>query len=247
MGHRGQAECHSYGREQELLHLDRQDMASGGSQHCPTFTAPRRNCADRRQNVKPMRAKLAKERWKPVAGFPYEVSNQGQVRSLPRKIAAAGRGERSMKGRLLKGRPNARGHLRVQLCADGVVQDFLVSRLVATYFVPNPRGLPMVRHKDFDRANNAASNLEWCGHADNIERAVEAGRFTALVSPSRAKILDAKTAQAIYEMRESGLPFPDIVTLFDLGTEAVMNVCHDQSWRHDSRPSLARVRASRRP
>ena len=102
----------------------------------------------------------------------------------------------------------------------------------------------MVRHKDFDRANNAASNLEWCSHAENIERAIEAGRFTALVSPRRAKILDAEAAQAIYEMRESGVPFSDITALFDLGIEAVMNVCHDQSWRHDSRPSLARVRAS---
>src|SRR5690242_5742447 len=125
-----------------------------------------------------MRAKQLTERWKPVVGFPYEVSNHGQVRSMPRK-RPAGRGPRSVKGRLLKGRPNGRGHLRVQFCVDGVVQEFLVSRLVATYFIPNPHSLPMVRHKDFDRANNAASNLQWCDHGENIERAVEAGRFTA--------------------------------------------------------------------
>ena len=201
----------------------------------------------RRQNAMSMRAKVPKERWKPVVGFPYEVSNQGHVRSLPRKLPAGGRGPKSVRGRVLKGRSNAKGHLRVQLCGDGVVQDFLISRLVATYFVPNPHGLPMVRHKDFDRANNAASNLEWCSHGENIERAVKAGRFTALISPSRAKILNPETARAIYEMRESGLTFADIAALFDLGSEAVMNVCHGQSWRHQSRPSLARVRAGGPP
>ena len=77
---------------------------------------------------------MPKERWKPVVGFPYEVSNQGHVRSLPRKLPAGGRGPKSVRGRVLKGRSNAKGHLRVQLCGDGVVQDFLIRRLVATYF-----------------------------------------------------------------------------------------------------------------
>lgn len=43
-----------------------------------------------------------------------------------------------------------------------------VHRLVALAFVPNPHNLPEVNHKDYNRMNPDASNLEWITHADNV-------------------------------------------------------------------------------
>lgn len=40
--------------------------------------------------------------------------------------------------------------------------------LVALAFVPNPDNLPEVNHKDYDRTNPCADNLEWVTHHQNV-------------------------------------------------------------------------------
>ena len=48
----------------------------------------------------------------------------------------------------------------------------LVHRLVATSFLPNPAGKPIVNHIDQDRENNDIKNLEWATHKENSNRTI---------------------------------------------------------------------------
>jgi hypothetical protein len=84
------------------------------------------------------------EEWRAIIGHDgYEVSNLGNVR-----------GSRGV----LKGFLNQYGYARVELPNRN---QYLVSRLVATAFIPNPEGKPEVDHIDRNSANNVVSNLRW--------------------------------------------------------------------------------------
>lgn len=46
---------------------------------------------------------------------------------------------------------------------------FLIHRLIAIAFIPNPDNKPYINHIDWDRKNNILSNLEWCTQSENIK------------------------------------------------------------------------------
>lgn len=60
------------------------------------------------------------------------------------------------------------GYKYVSLNYKGVRTSFYIHRLVADYFIANPNNLPEVNHKDENKLNNRADNLEWCTHLYNI-------------------------------------------------------------------------------
>ena len=113
------------------------------------------------------------EQWKPVPDYEgiYEVSDQGNVRSLDRIDAA---GNRRL-GRARKPVTKPSGYLKVDLSRDAVERGYFVHRLVLTAFVgPAPDGME-TRHGDGDPTNNALSNLSWGTHAANISDQVTHG------------------------------------------------------------------------
>lgn len=69
-----------------------------------------------------------------------------------------------MRGKTLKPSfsGDGRNYLAVHLSKHNTATTFSVHRLVAKAFIPNPKGLPEVNHKDENPPNNRADNLEWC-------------------------------------------------------------------------------------
>lgn len=105
------------------------------------------------------------EVWKDIDGFDgaYQVSNEGRIKSVTRKTTNG----RGVSERILKKRVNERGYEYVCLQKNGKRKSIKVHRAVASAFVENLYGYNQVNHKDEQKTNNNADNLEWCDAAYN--------------------------------------------------------------------------------
>jgi hypothetical protein len=105
----------------------------------------------------------------------YEVSSNGEVKSLERRVNHNGR-TRTVKERVLATSLRA-GYKIVKLNKDGKQETFYVHRLVADAFISNPDPINKkeVNHKDGNKLNNDYSNLEWCTHQENMIHAFQTG------------------------------------------------------------------------
>ena len=130
------------------------------------------------------------EQWKRVVidgiEWDYEVCNkEGKVRNMKT-------------GRILKQHKTKIGYSQVTLSKYGIVKSFLVHRLVATMFIPNPNSYSDVDHIDRNRQNNSVENLRWLPHENNIP-----------INPTERKILCVETGQIFdsskHVQRETGL------------------------------------------
>ena len=124
---------------------------------------------------------IINEEWKPVKGYEglYEVSNLGRVKSLNYNHTG--------KERIMKPEKHRDGYLRVQLYKDGKVKHFLVHRLVATAFIPNPLELPEINHRNEDKTNNVVVNLEFCSRCYNSNY----GTRNVRIGAARSKAVEA--------------------------------------------------------
>ena len=121
------------------------------------------------------------EEWRDIEDYKglYQVSNMGRVKSLERTVWN-GRGYYvTIHERILKPKKDRGGYLQVHLCKDGKAKFYTVHKLVATVFCENPEGYTEINHKDEDKTNNNADNLEWCSKSYNNSyngRAKKAGK-----------------------------------------------------------------------
>ena len=134
---------------------------------------------------------MKNEIWKDVAGYEglYQVSDQGRVKSLERKVRHWRGGERIQKERILKPAVTQDGYLKVGLWAGGKRKTLKVHRLVCQAFHKNPDNKQEINHVNEDKTDNRACNLEWCTRRENINH----GSRNERVAKARSKLVGQYT------------------------------------------------------
>ena len=126
---------------------------------------------------------LEDDMWLPT-GYPgYYVSDSGRI---------WGPGRHGKAGLITPTPGNKYGHLEVSIHVDGMRLHKYVHRLVAETFIPNPHNYPLVRHLDDDPTNNCVENLEWGTQADNMQDAINAGRFVYFSEEDRESAMQKR-------------------------------------------------------
>ena len=142
------------------------------------------------------------EEWKNLKGYEglYQVSDKGRIKRTTH-IRSNGRGYYKVNECILSPHVNNRGYKIITLCKNNELKTYLLHRLVAEAFIPNPDNLPQVNHKDENKTNNDIENLEWCTHKYNNNYGTKNNR-TAL---KRGKPVLCKETGIVYpSIREAG-------------------------------------------
>lgn len=116
------------------------------------------------------------EVWKDIPEYEglYQVSNFGRIKSLERerKMNIPCHDIAVVHERILKPSISGSGYEKVVLSKDATHKTIRVHKLVAQAFVSNPDDKSEINHKDGNKKNNRADNLEWVTSKENQNHAL---------------------------------------------------------------------------
>lgn len=156
-------------------------------------------------------------RYRPIEGYEdYLVSEDGDVYSKRRR-------------RVLKPDKGRYGYNVIHL-SNGKSKAFYAHRLVAKAFIPNPENKPEVNHKDANKINNSASNLEWATRKENNKHSTDNKLHCFGVKNGRAKLTDSQ----VREIRQlkGKLSQTEIADMFGVRGITIRKIFENKHWRH---------------
>lgn len=150
------------------------------------------------------------EIWKDIINYEglYQISNLGNVKSVK-------------KSKLMKVDLHQDGYNRLWLSKENKSKGFLLHRLIAIHFIPNPNNLPEVNHKDADKLNNSIDNLEWCTHSENMAHANSMGLISTAEMIKTLKKYNSLDRDKATKLINSGKSFREVERITGISAKTI--------------------------
>ncbi len=171
---------------------------------------------------------MKKETWKDIKGYEgyYQVSNQGRVKSLERKVWSSRGFHLNLREKLLTQSTDSGGYTNVSLSKNGNHKTFKVHKLVAIAFLNHTpsRYKIVVDHIDNNKLNNNLNNLQLTSARINVSKDRNGGtsEYTGVSWCSNRKRWVAKImikgrskflGSSVYEIEASQMYFRELERL----------------------------------
>jgi hypothetical protein len=165
-----------------------------------------------------------KEIFKKISNTYYEISNLGTVISYR---------PGGYKPRILKPDIDAAGYYRMHITLNRINKFILLHRLVAKAFIKNPKNKPHVNHKNGNKSDNSAKNLEWCTVSENHKHAFKIGLRTHKGEASPSTELTNRRVKLIKAIiRDCNFSNTELSILFDISTTIIKNIRNERNWNN---------------
>jgi len=171
----------------------------------------------------------------------YAATTDGQIWAHPKTVTVGiNGGSYHRPGQwLTQTQPTKRTkHLRVYLARKGKKTPFLVHRLIALTFMPNPENLPIINHLDGNPAHNHVSNLEWCSYQQNSVHAHNSGLTFLPNQRGEKNSNSALTETIVVEMRnlyDEGFSCSEVGRQFGVKPKTAYEAIRGVTWGHVTR------------
>lgn len=162
---------------------------------------------------------------KNIKGFKglYSACEDGRIWAFPKTGYKCGRWK---DGRYLRHTIMKNGYNVVTLYRNGG-KKFLVHRLIAETFIPNPKKLSDVNHKNFDKSDNRIENLEWTTHAENTHHAARNGRYKSITKLTEEEVIEIRR---LY--KKGGIFQRELAVRFNIDQTVISDIILNRVWKH---------------
>jgi len=207
-----------------------------------------RKCKYTAENIKRRKADsfviedLEGEEWKTLDIYTkYSISNLGRVKKDNSYVGLNGKfvkNEKLMKPRISLGYPS------VTVSNNNFKKSFLIHRLLAIYYIPNPENKPCVNHKNGIRHDHRLINLEWCTYSENTLHAFATGlktiseelrvqnRLRIQGSKNKFSKINEEDVCVIRDLHKKKLSTKEIGTLYGITATNVNYIVSRKTWKH---------------